>query len=185
MVQGHQKQARRRARTFTGCITCRRRKVKFNSPPFPCADCRRLGLECISPFTQNLRHSEFKFNNEHEGKEGSRPDLSPTSAGHSRECLDQTTSISTGFPSHSEMPPLFSYDSSLILQVEEPDPLFPAPNQHEEWEGVDFAFSERVSATGAVWVTRSSFMGRFRHRLCCHGDRCPQPTRKRISRLVG
>lgn len=47
--------ARRRNRTFTGCLTCRSRKVKCTAGPFPCGNCRRLRLECVSPFAKNLR----------------------------------------------------------------------------------------------------------------------------------
>lgn len=45
----------KRTRTFTGCLTCRRRRVKCPDPTLPCQTCRRLQLECVSPFSSNLR----------------------------------------------------------------------------------------------------------------------------------
>ena len=49
----------KRTRTFTGCLTCRRRKVKCPGPALPCRACSRLQLECRSPFSKNLRSSNI------------------------------------------------------------------------------------------------------------------------------
>lgn len=51
----HRPGPRRRDRTFTGCLTCRRRKIKCDDPPFPCRKCQALNLDCVPPFSRNLR----------------------------------------------------------------------------------------------------------------------------------
>lgn len=45
----------RSTRSVTGCLTCRRRKVKCTSRTTPCDPCRRLGLSCDSPLDQNFK----------------------------------------------------------------------------------------------------------------------------------
>ena len=46
---------RRSSRSVSGCMTCRRRKVKCSSRSTPCDACCRLGLSCVSSFQQNFR----------------------------------------------------------------------------------------------------------------------------------
>lgn len=45
----------RSTRSVTGCLTCRRRKVKCTSRATPCEPCRRLGLSCDSSFGKNFK----------------------------------------------------------------------------------------------------------------------------------
>ncbi|TQV96726.1 Fungal transcriptional regulatory protein [Cordyceps javanica] len=45
----------RSSRSVTGCLTCRRRKVKCTSQVTPCDPCRRLKLSCNSSFDQNFK----------------------------------------------------------------------------------------------------------------------------------
>lgn len=45
----------RSSRSVTGCLTCRRRKVKCVFRSAPCSQCHRLGLQCESSLEQNFK----------------------------------------------------------------------------------------------------------------------------------
>ncbi|KAJ5398272.1 hypothetical protein N7509_006385 [Penicillium cosmopolitanum] len=47
--------APRASRSVSGCLTCRRRKVKCTSRSSPCEPCTRLRLSCIASFQENIR----------------------------------------------------------------------------------------------------------------------------------
>lgn len=42
-------------RSVLGCLTCRRRKVKCDGQTAPCANCRRLRLDCTPSFHTNFK----------------------------------------------------------------------------------------------------------------------------------
>ncbi|KAJ5981015.1 fungal transcriptional regulatory protein [Penicillium waksmanii] len=50
-----QSTAPRASRSVSGCLTCRRRKVKCTSRSSPCEPCSRLRLSCIASFQENIR----------------------------------------------------------------------------------------------------------------------------------
>ncbi len=53
----------RRARTFFGCLTCRKRKVKCDAQQplshSPCKNCSRLDISCIPSFHSNFKNSSL------------------------------------------------------------------------------------------------------------------------------
>ena len=44
----------RPGRTFSGCLTCRKRKVKCDSQSSPCGNCKRMKLSCRASFWTNF-----------------------------------------------------------------------------------------------------------------------------------
>ena len=47
---------RRGARSVSGCLTCRRRRVKCANEKIPCGNCQRLNLRCTASFHANFKN---------------------------------------------------------------------------------------------------------------------------------
>lgn len=73
-----------RVRTFHGCLTCRRRKVKCDSQQSPCKTCNRLGISCTPSFPSNFKNSSLDVHPIRKGTRATQPvsDKNPPVAGN-------------------------------------------------------------------------------------------------------